>query len=526
MKKILVLVILAICGLGYGLTVPRDMSVNTLTFEDGSSTATHQTLVESDIAWLKTGNPENVITVGASGCDYTKIQAAVTAAAAGDVILIYPGTYDEQITISKSNISLIGIDKTRCIIQRTPAGSWIDVIRVYSSAGAISGITIANLTVYNTRTWGGGGSIAQAAVAFGAVNDVVKVVTGCRVYNCILKGYQDTVFCYNKSEVIFENCYILGGFDIASNLDATVEYHNCHFHTIHTAGGAGYQHGGTVTVEGCLFTSTVSGVAGAWDLQSADLTLYFYNNEYGMGIDEGIRFDVAGGTVYAGGNFGNVTEPASGVKWVNTSIGNISCAGATVGSLGGIIKGTKGVLSAITDNSTNWDEAHTHVTNNGSDHSYINQNVTTAGTPQFADLSIVKTQWFYIPANCGVFDQAGWSVGRDTIEAVNDGVDVYFPIGEVDGSVVSRISAQYDGGSGSDGIKLSLEKRVGGGITTTWTTVGAQQTYLSASEKTDVYDLPDETMTTGYAYRIKVVAIKGTSLTLTAVGCETPSRKH
>ena len=54
--------------------------------------------------WLATGTQakaNTVITVCASGCDYTTIAAAVTAAANGDTILIGPGTYTENITLTK-----------------------------------------------------------------------------------------------------------------------------------------------------------------------------------------------------------------------------------------------------------------------------------------------------------------------------------------------------------------------------------------------------------------------------------------
>jgi len=40
------------------------------------------------------------ISVCASGCDYTTIQAAVNAANGGDVIEVYPGTYDESVSLS------------------------------------------------------------------------------------------------------------------------------------------------------------------------------------------------------------------------------------------------------------------------------------------------------------------------------------------------------------------------------------------------------------------------------------------
>ncbi len=46
--------------------------------------------------------------VCAEGCSYTTIQAAVDAAANGDTITVGPGTYVEQVVITK-NLSLIGV---------------------------------------------------------------------------------------------------------------------------------------------------------------------------------------------------------------------------------------------------------------------------------------------------------------------------------------------------------------------------------------------------------------------------------
>jgi hypothetical protein len=40
------------------------------------------------------------------------------------------------------------------------------------------------------------------------------------------------------------------------------------------------------------------------------------------------------------------------------------------------------------DKSTNWNAAYTHISNNGTDHSYINQSVTTSASPYFAKIGI------------------------------------------------------------------------------------------------------------------------------------------
>jgi hypothetical protein len=48
------------------------------------------------------------ITVGASGADYTTIQAAINAAAAGDTISIAAGTYAEKVIVNKAGLNLVG----------------------------------------------------------------------------------------------------------------------------------------------------------------------------------------------------------------------------------------------------------------------------------------------------------------------------------------------------------------------------------------------------------------------------------
>jgi hypothetical protein len=64
-----------------------------------------------------------------------------------------------------------------------------------------------------------------------------------------------------------------------------------------------------------------------------------------------------------------------------------SFAGATIGSGSGLALLTSGVVSAVTDSRTNWDSAYTHVSSDGSDHGYVNQDVQTTASPAFANIS-------------------------------------------------------------------------------------------------------------------------------------------
>lgn len=105
-------------------------------------------------------------TVCASGCDATSIQAAIDSATAGDTIYIGPGTYNENLTISK-DINLVGAGASEVTIQGVDAtsGYYVDadladrgvddkkpsVVTVESNVTEawISGVTIT----------GGGGNI-------------------------------------------------------------------------------------------------------------------------------------------------------------------------------------------------------------------------------------------------------------------------------------------------------------------------------------------------------------------------------
>lgn len=71
--------------------------------------------------------------------------------------------------------------------------------------------------------------------------------------------------------------------------------------------------------------------------------------------------------------------------YLQTAITNVSTALST-----GLLKVTTGTgaLSSVTDNSANWNAAYTHITNNGSDHNYINQDVKSSASPTFVDTTL------------------------------------------------------------------------------------------------------------------------------------------
>jgi hypothetical protein len=93
----------------------------------------------------------------ASNIAYTTIQAAVNAAASGDTIKICPGTYNEQVVIRKSNLTILGSGAGVTVLRPTVVtpnttsvllGSQVAPILLVDD-GALN-VTIKNLTIDGT----------------------------------------------------------------------------------------------------------------------------------------------------------------------------------------------------------------------------------------------------------------------------------------------------------------------------------------------------------------------------------------
>ncbi|MDD4446703.1 MAG: NosD domain-containing protein [Methanothrix sp.] len=84
------------------------------------------------------------LTVCASGCSFTIIQAAINAACPGDTIEVESGTYSGSIVIDKANIAIKGVGSP--VIK----GNGVDsTITLSGSGGVISGLNIINSSLYH-----------------------------------------------------------------------------------------------------------------------------------------------------------------------------------------------------------------------------------------------------------------------------------------------------------------------------------------------------------------------------------------
>jgi hypothetical protein len=138
----------------------------------------------------KTGNDSN------GGHSFTDakltIGAAIAAASSGDTIVIWPGTYSGNITVSKS-LNFLGTSKYDCIISAS-SGVCVSV----GSAG--SGSSFENLSVIDTDT----AQFSYAVTLSGSQH--------IRWTNCYINGANsaDAFDICSGGDVYVKNCYIVG----------------------------------------------------------------------------------------------------------------------------------------------------------------------------------------------------------------------------------------------------------------------------------------------------------------------------
>jgi hypothetical protein len=173
--------------------------------------------------------------VGKSGCQYSTIQSAIDAASASDVIVIYPGTFTETVTVSKSlYFYAVGGDN------------------IYGQGAKISGTTTINVSAYFVGL-DFGGNITDAldgdsAYFFNCVQSSGTISVADGTYECWRCRFQGAISVAAEKSLSARYC-LLGAITIGS--DASVELYYCRCGNI----GAGpkvvlWCYCGAVTVDG------------------------------------------------------------------------------------------------------------------------------------------------------------------------------------------------------------------------------------------------------------------------------------
>ena len=211
--------------------IRRKTTDNSLEFVDGLAGAL-------SLKMLAGSNLGNMLTVGTGvGAQYSTIQAAVSALPAGSdpyTVLVGPGTYAETITISRTNVSLVGLGYPT-ITQSSGHGLWFKTV---------GGVTPYKATVYGFNV--NDSDVASACIRLegGAGSDVGRdgiEVIDCNLVNsaggktlwassmCIASMYRCTlgnnlaaVTVSNCGAVAFYDMDGLGGYDLSFDTGGTL----------------------------------------------------------------------------------------------------------------------------------------------------------------------------------------------------------------------------------------------------------------------------------------------------------------
>jgi parallel beta-helix repeat protein len=146
---------------------------------------------------------------GTGGC-FSTIQAAVNANSNGGLVVVYPGTYDEDVNIPHSNFVLRGSGANVTNI-RGPIGGSTSTVVVAGNNVTVAGFTITRLG-NNTTDWNNpglntGGISVQGPVTGMLVRDntLTGNRTGIDVNNSSGHTIRNNVIDFNRTGIIFRN---------------------------------------------------------------------------------------------------------------------------------------------------------------------------------------------------------------------------------------------------------------------------------------------------------------------------------
>lgn len=182
------------------------------------------------LALLVSGQPARAatLTVCASGCSATTIQAAMNAATSGDIITVASGTYTEQIVVNK-NLTLTGAGSATTIVQApsvlTPDPDGANTLILFTGAitAQLSGFTVqgpvnglnfgiyvragANVNIHNNiikdiRDAPLSGNQIGIAIEVGKYPDTAPAVSQvgtATITNNVISGYQKNGISVEKT---------------------------------------------------------------------------------------------------------------------------------------------------------------------------------------------------------------------------------------------------------------------------------------------------------------------------------------
>jgi len=163
----------------------------------------------------------NTIIVAKTGGDYDTIQAAINASTSADKILIYPGTYTENVTTKAGAMTtLVGEGTMGSVVIEANTGTVLTV-----PSAMMSMAFIKNLKLKSTAT---GANASKLVYAEGTMTSFNSVSFDYNISN----GYTEEIIDLEAGSFIFTGCKF--DFDSTGTIGGNISF-------INSSGAAGYQ---------------------------------------------------------------------------------------------------------------------------------------------------------------------------------------------------------------------------------------------------------------------------------------------
>jgi len=140
------------------------------------------------------------------GYDFTRIQEAIDEASPGDTIFVYNGTYEENLEIDKGNLTIVGENRDKVIIDGKKGHNtiYIDV--------RVNNIKISEFTIQNgydnIYVAGSNFNCARCKILNGS-NGITITEPNCNISECIVMNHHYRGIDLSSHNTIVRNNIIL-----------------------------------------------------------------------------------------------------------------------------------------------------------------------------------------------------------------------------------------------------------------------------------------------------------------------------